>query len=107
MQWDSHPWLLLQRHDPLVQPVALELLVERAAADAEQPRRHGLVATRLIQHPRDVVALDSPQGHCKRLRGQWSAGRQRRERIIGGDEQNGRTRLAILANTRAVVSTRL
>ena len=84
MQWDSHTGPLLQSHDPLVQPGPLELPVERAAADAEQPRRHGLVATRLIQCPRDVVALDSSQGHCRRIRGRWSAGRQRRERIIEG-----------------------
>src|SRR6267142_1368419 len=48
-----------RRHrDTLVQAVPLELPVERAAADAEEPRGDGLVAPHLLQRPDDVLALD-------------------------------------------------
>ena len=42
----------------LVQSMPFELTVERAAADAEQPRGDRLVAAHLLQRADDVLALD-------------------------------------------------
>ena len=41
-----------------MQTVPFELTIERAAADAEQPRGDRLVATDLLQRADDVLALD-------------------------------------------------
>src|SRR4030095_11962975 len=58
-----------------VQPVAFQLAIEGAPADAEQPRRYGLVATHLFERPDDVLALDlderSRPGGDRDGRGTW------------------------------------
>src|SRR4051812_28703000 len=41
---------------------ALELAIQRAAIDAQEVCRHGLVAVELLQHASDVAALDLVHG---------------------------------------------
>ena len=45
------------RHD-VMQAVPFELTIEGPPADAEQTRRHRLVAAHLLERPDDVLALD-------------------------------------------------
>ena len=48
----------LERRHRGVESVTFELAVEGAAADAEQPRRDGLVAAHLLERADDVLTLD-------------------------------------------------
>src|SRR3954469_22870767 len=57
--------LVAAADDGALEAEALEAPVERAAADAEQPRRDLLVAARVLQRAQDVVALDG--GEQRRL----------------------------------------
>ena len=55
-----------------MQAVPLQLPVERAAADAEQPRGDRLVAAHLLQGPDDVLALDGRRAAPSRIAAQRS-----------------------------------
>src|SRR2546422_7014466 len=53
-------------HSALVQPVSLSLLPEGLPADAEEPRRFGLVAARKAQRGGDVPPFDFVQRRTAR-----------------------------------------